>query len=241
MKLFSRPLRNHLLFKRKKNKRCTLTPSVTYSAAYYADGENATAKSHKRAARLNAMSSSAPNRRLPGEEPALFRVAAGGSTRARSSIDRLTQPNGGGRTGFAQGRSALGLFEGRRHVAPTLGQWHGSGAQGQAALRMRPRTPFPVARATPSPPLELPLARAALTQPHPSSRIIACLLARFALASDALSPRYPETLLLLTPLGLGAVPASKTICGFWFLPRRCSGHAHVFVFPQSPLLPLLFA
>lgn len=162
------------------------------------------------------MSSSAPNRRLPGEEPALFRVAAGGSTRARSSIDRLAQPNGGGRTGFAQGRSALGLFEGRRHVAPTLGQWHGSGAQGQAALRMRPRTPFPVARATPSPPLELPLARAALTQPHPSSRIIACLLARFALASDALSPRSPETLLLLTPLGLGAVPASKTICGFGF-------------------------
>lgn len=167
MKLFSlrlcRTIRVHGIIcylKRKKNKRRTLTPSVTYSAAYYADGENATAKSHKRAARLSAMSSSAPNRRLPGEEPALFRVAAGGSTRARSSIDRLTQPNGGGRTGFAQGRSALGLFEGRRHVAPTLGQWHGSGAQGQAALRMRPRTPFPVARATPSPPLELPLARA---------------------------------------------------------------------------------
>lgn len=114
------------------------------------------------------------------------------------------------------------MFEGRRHVAPTLGQWHGSGAQGQAAVRMRP--PFPVARSTPPrPPLELPLTGAALTQPP--SRIIACLFARFA--SDALSPRYSAWAL--------AVPASNSICGF----RLCASGLACLFFPDLHTLAVV--
>lgn len=64
-------------------------------------------------------------------------------SRNSRSIDR---PTSGGRTG-----SAHCLFEGRRHVASTLGQWHGSGAQGQGALRMRAlREPFPSAASAPA-------------------------------------------------------------------------------------------